>query len=50
MDGGEGLEANAETERPRGMWVWVKIKPPGIGPQVLVQGSMYHGSILGTDF
>ena len=30
-------------------WVWVKIKPPGIGPQVLVLGSIYQGSILGTD-
>ena len=23
-------------------WVWVKIKPPGIGPQVLVLGSIYQ--------
>ena len=25
------------------MWVWIKIKPPGIGPQVLVHGSIYQG-------
>ena len=25
------------------MRVWVKIKPPGIGPQVLVVGSIYQG-------
>ena len=25
------------------MWVWVKIKPPGIGPQVLVHVSTYQG-------
>ena len=24
-------------------WVWVKIKPPGYGPQVLVFGSIYQG-------
>ena len=29
------------------IWVWVKIKPPGIGPQVLVHASIYQGSILG---
>ena len=27
-------------------WVWVKIKPPGIGPQVLVHVSIYQGSIV----
>ena len=30
--------------------VWVKIKPPGIGPQVLVIVSIYQGAILGTYF
>ena len=25
------------------MWVRVKIKPPGIGPQAVVQVSMYQG-------
>ena len=25
-------------------WVWVKIKPPGNGPQVLVLGSIYQGN------
>ena len=29
------------------MWVWV-IKPPGIGPQVLVHASIFQSSILGT--
>ena len=29
---------------------WVKMKRPGIGPQVLVIGSMYQGSVLGTRF
>ena len=29
---------------------WVKIEPPGIGPQVLVHVSIYQGSILGTYF
>ena len=28
--------------------MWVKIKPPGIGPQVFVLGFMYQGSILGV--
>ena len=31
-------------------WVWVKLKPPGIGPQVSVLGSIYQGFILGTYF
>ena len=31
-------------------WVWVKIKPPGCGPQVLVLGSIYQGSILAAHF
>ena len=30
--------------------VWVKIKPPKIGPQVLVHVSTYQDSILGTYF
>ena len=30
-------------------WVWVKIKPPE-KPLVLVFGSIYQGSILGTHF
>ena len=30
-------------------WAWVKIKPPGIGPQVLVL-SIYQSSILCTYF
>ena len=25
------------------MWVWVKIKPPGYGPQILVHVSTYQG-------
>ena len=25
------------------IWVWVKIKPPGIGPQILVHVSIYQG-------
>ena len=25
------------------IWVWVKVKPPGIGPQVLVHVSIYQG-------
>ena len=29
---------------------WVKIKPAGIGPQVLVLGSIYQGSTSSTDF
>ena len=29
-------------------WVWVKIKPPGIGPQVLVFGSIYQGKPFGA--
>ena len=33
---------------PRLTWLWVKIEPPGIGPQVLVHVSFYQGSILGT--
>ena len=32
------------------VWVWVKIKAPGIGPQVLVHVSIYQSSILGTYF
>ena len=32
------------------MWVWVKIKQPGSGPQVLVLGSIWQGSVLGTSF
>ena len=32
------------------MWLWVKIKPPGIGPLVLVIVSIYQGSILGSYF
>ena len=31
-------------------WVWVKIKPPGYGPQVLVHVSTYQGSSWGTYF
>ena len=31
------------------IWVWVKVEPPGIGPQVLVHVSTYEGS-LGTYF
>ena len=26
------------------LFVWVKIKPPGYGPQVLVMGSIYQGN------
>ena len=25
-------------------WVWVKTKPPGIGPQILVHASSYEGN------
>ena len=32
------------------MDMWVKMKPPGIGPQVLVLGSIYQGFVLGTYF
>ena len=31
-------------------WVWVKMKAPGYGPPVLVMGSIYQGSMLGTHF
>ena len=30
-----------------GMWVWVKIKPPGIGPHILVLVSIYQGKPFG---
>ena len=30
----------------KAMWVWVKIQPPGYGPQVLVLGSIYQGNSL----
>ena len=33
-------EHKASTE----VWPWVKIQPPGIGPQVLVQSSTYQGN------
>ena len=29
-------------------WLWVKIKPPGIGPQVLVLGSVWQGNPFGV--
>ena len=32
------------------IWVWVKIRPPGIGPRVLVIVSIYQGAISGTFF
>ena len=35
---------------PHLIWVRAKIKPPGIGPQVLLLGSIYQGSILGAYF
>ena len=35
---------------PEFKWVWVKMKPPGFGPQVLVHVSICKGSILGTCF
>ena len=31
-------------------WVWVEIKPPGIGPHISAQVSIYQGSMLGTSF
>ena len=34
--------SSLSTGGPR--WVWVKIKPPGIEPQVLVLGSTYQGN------
>ena len=37
-------------ERVRGVWVWVKMKPPGIGPQVLVLGSLYQGFLFYQGF
>ena len=36
--------------RESATWVWVKIKPPGYGPQGLVVGSIYQTSILATHF
>ena len=35
---------------PNDKWVWVKTKPPGLGPQVFVLGSNYQGPILGLPF
>ena len=32
-----------ESVASQDMWVWVQIKPPGIGPQVLVHVSTYQG-------
>ena len=32
------------------IWVWVKIKPPGVGPQVLVHVSTYQGSFWAPIF
>ena len=40
----EGRKHREETGFP--IWVWVKIKPPGIGPQGLVLSSICQGSIL----
>ena len=39
-----------ETETPpeKVMWVWAKIEPPGIKPQVFVHVSICQGSILST--
>ena len=39
---GFGFPANPPIQQVV-RWVWVKIKPPGIGPQVLVFGSIYQG-------
>ena len=35
-------------KEPEEKWVWVKIKPPGIGPQELVLGSIYQGKPFGV--
>ena len=40
----------SKNDRPIAIWVWVKIRPPGIGPQILVFSSIYQGSILGAYF
>ena len=32
------------------IWVWVEVNPPGIGPQVLVFGSIYRASLFGYAF
>ena len=39
-----------ESGTKRIIWIWVRIKPPGIGLQVLVLVSIYQGSIWGTYF
>ena len=50
MQLGMGDRAEVTHFERRLMWAWVKIKPPGIGPQVFFVVSIYQGSILGTYF
>ena len=38
------------SQLPVPYYVWVKIKPPGYGPQVLVHVSTYQGCILGLPY
>ena len=37
------LQKAEHLKSPGLIWAWVKIKPPGYGPQVLVFGSIYQG-------
>ena len=41
---------NSLVAHQKTIWLWVKIKPSGNGPQVFVHVSIYQGSILGTYF
>ena len=47
---GYRVEVYGGSGKVRGICVWVKMKPPRIGPQVLVLCSIYQDSILGTMF
>ena len=43
------MPSSDSTSRQTGLqmiWVWVKIKPPGYGPQVLVHVSIYQGNLF----
>ena len=35
-----------DSERRKSEWLWVKVKPPGIGPQVLVVVSICQGNLF----
>ena len=54
LPAGDGLQRRDERRRgvhifpPPVMWVWVKMKLPEHGPQVLVHVSIYQGYVLGT--